>query len=195
MGSFWRSACKGAAVALGLIAGPLAVTIYAAKPGPDHVAHVVAMYRIDPQRTDNAVRLAADHCLQELLPEEWHGVARISPLLIDAYANGLAHYASFRDDHVLAAHEREARETLARDQNAYNASFAEMTDTELAVATALRQRIASEGDPYWCIHERVASARWLVYLSGESGGSLRGTVDREGQAAALARLVEVQVDR
>ena len=152
------------------------MAVAALAPAPDHRSHLHAMYRIDPAATDRIVRVATRSCLRGMLPESVRAEARISERLIEAYANGLAHMASWRESAVPAVHERKASTILARDQQAYNASFDAMTEGERAVALTLRARIVGGDDPYPCIFAKVAAKRWSVYYSDTSGAGLRGTV-------------------
>ena len=192
MGVFWKNARNGAGLAVAVVAAMAGYSLYKAKPGPDHNAHVVAMYRIDPYRTNRIARAATDRCLRQLLPKERRLQAEISPLLVDAYTNGLEHYASWRESRLPTAFKQEADSIRERDQQVYNESFSGMTPVQRATADALRAKVRDGVDPYDCVMGRVADARYTVYFSDNETG-FRGTAGTGSSPAALSALADANV--
>ena len=135
----------------------------------DAYAIAYAMHRIDPGGTRQLMRDAADHCLRELLPHERQAHADVSPLLIDAFVNGMSFHLGWRRNHDKAAHEAKAVSLLAHDQQRYNRSFSGMGERQRQDATAIRAEIAGGNDPRDCMYARTARSRWDVLDVPEIG--------------------------
>ena len=185
------SRLKGAALLVAvaaLSAGAGALASRDAAP-PDHRSHVTAMYRINPKTTGLIASAATERCLRALLPADRQADGYVSPLLVAAYRNGVAHHASWRESTVASAFDRQAKAILVRDQRAYDASFETMTVRERADAMAIRHAIAAGADINRCVWTRVAAERWSVYLADPSGAGLRGAVSASNETDALAKLL------
>ena len=166
------SALVGVLVApFGVWLGNWIVEVHDRDRARDAYAITYAMHRIDPGSTRQLMRVAADRCLRELLPEERRREAEVPPLLVDAFVNGMSFRVGWRRNHDKAAHEAQATRLLAHDQQRYNRSFPRMNEQQRLDAKAIRLEISGGNDPRDCMYARTARSRWDVLDAPEIGAT------------------------